>query len=352
MPNAKDYDDKDEFLKICIPQVLEEGTAKDQDQAVAICNSMWDEREEKQMTDKKKETRVLPMTEFRVLKDDGKSKLEGYAAVFNRWSEDLGGFVERIAPNSFKKALKNSDVRALFNHDPNYVLGRSTSGTLQLKEDKKGLHIINEPPNTQWANDLMVSIDRGDISQMSFGFTVERDEWNEDKNGRVTRTIHEIGRLLDVSAVSFPAYGDTSVALRTLEKIKEEKEKPNFELVEEPEKVETSKEEKGSKQQYNFTINAFDADSFMRLLKENIKPLHGEDGGEGETGKSFDEVMLELSDESKEELRQFIIDKVSELLNRSVEKEPEGEPMQADSEKEGENSKPMQGDDEVREFFK
>lgn len=277
---------------------------------------------------KKKETRVLPMTEFRVLKEDGKSSLEGYAARFDKWSEDLGGFKEKIARGAFKKALKDSDVRALFNHNADYVLGRSTAGTLALKEDKKGLLMVNDPPSTQWARDLMVSVDRGDISQMSFGFTVDKDEWKEDKEGRVTRTIHEVGRLLDVSVVSFPAYPDTSVALRSLEKVKEEKDKPKFTIVEEPEEVKEPVEEREKGEiKFNITIKADDAKSFAKLVEENP-----------------DAVL--------EPIRKAV-DKGHANLKASVEENTEGDPMKAEGkEKEGENSEPMQGEDELREFYK
>lgn len=239
MPDPKKYKDEESWMAACVPAVKEEG--KDQDQAVAQCMNMWKERSadpkvEFRKSEDKKEIRVLPISEFRFSEQDGRPKFEGYAAVFNRWSEDLGGFKERIKPGAFQKALKNSDVRALFNHDQNYVLGRSTAGTLKISEDTKGLLMKNDPPETQWARDLMVSVNRGDISQMSFGFTVAQDEWKEDKDGYVTRTINEIDRLYDVSIVAFPAYNDTSVALRSLEKVKAEHEedKPVFTLVEEP----------------------------------------------------------------------------------------------------------------------
>jgi hypothetical protein len=250
------------------------------------------------MSEDNKEIRILPMAEFRVLKDDGKSSLEGYAARFDKWSEDLGGFTEKIKRGAFKKALKNADVRALFNHDPNYVLGRSTAGTLALKEDDKGLLMANDPPDTQWANDLMVSVDRGDISQMSFGFTVDKDEWHEDKEGRMTRTIHEVGRLLDVSVVTYPAYPDTAVALRSLEKLKEKEDKPLFTPVD---------------------------------VKEEVE----------ERELTTDEIKVIVSE---------VIDKVAALKAKVV-VEPDGEPTQAEGEKEGENSEPTQGE-EVRDFFK
>lgn len=167
----------------------------------------------------KKEVRNYPVTELRVQRDAGRPpQIVGYAAVFNSWSEDLGGFREKIAPGAFRATLANgADVRALYNHDPNFVLGRTKSATLELSEDKKGLRIVNTPPDTQWARDLQVSIDRGDVDQMSFGFVTRSDQWDEDKDsGKVTRTLLEVD-LVDVSPVTFPAYPDTEVAVRSMD---------------------------------------------------------------------------------------------------------------------------------------
>ncbi len=143
-------------------------------------------------------------------------QITGYAAVFNSLSEDLGGFREKINPGAFASAIKKSDTVALFNHDSNIVLGRSSAGTLRLKEDKSGLHMEIDPPDTQAARDLMVSIQRGDIKQQSFGFVVKNDSW-ETVDGEEIRTIGEVEELYDVSPVTYPAYPDTSVALRSLE---------------------------------------------------------------------------------------------------------------------------------------
>jgi len=156
--------------------------------------------------------------------DDGVPRFEGYAARFNKWSEDLGGFREKIAPKAFAKAIKTSDTRALFNHDSNYVLGRTSAKTLDLREDSKGLKFSVIPPDTQWARDLGVSMERGDVNQCSFGFTLGMDEWNEGKDG-VTRTIREVKNLADISVVTYPAYPDTEVALRSLDEMKTEVEK-------------------------------------------------------------------------------------------------------------------------------
>lgn len=169
----------------------------------------------------KLERRVIPATELRVDGDPtGEQRIVGYAAVFDSDSEDLGGFIERIAPGAFSAALETSDIRALFNHDPNYVLGRNRSGTLDVKEDDKGLWMEVTPPDAQWARDLMVSINRGDISQMSFAFRIEKggDEWEKPTTGGpMRRTIKRVKEVADVSPVTYPAYPDTQVALRSRE---------------------------------------------------------------------------------------------------------------------------------------
>ena len=150
-------------------------------------------------------------------KEDGAlPKIEGYASVFDKDSEDMG-FIERVAPGAFKNALKISDARALFNHDANYVLGRQSSGTLELKEDKNGLFMSVNPPDTQIIRDLVLTpIERGDINQQSFGFTIAADKWDGLDSDHPTRTITEVREIFDVSPVTFPAYTDTTVALRSL----------------------------------------------------------------------------------------------------------------------------------------
>lgn len=141
--------------------------------------------------------------------------VEGYASVFNSMSEDLGGFREIILPGAFKNAL-NDDVRALYNHDSNYLLARTTSGTLELKEDDKGLYYRFEMPNTSYGNDLLELYRRGDLTQSSFGFTVDKDSWRMEE-GQHVRYIESVSSLFDVSAVVYPAYVQASSGLRSAE---------------------------------------------------------------------------------------------------------------------------------------
>lgn len=169
----------------------------------------------------KRERRFFTVRELRVAAD-GKRTISGHAAVFNKDSEPMYGFVERVAAGAFATTIKEDDIRALFNHDPNYVLGRNTAGTLRLTEDDTGLAVEIDPPDTQCARDLMVSLERGDVSQMSFGFTTRKDEWvYDDKNGATMRTLLDV-MLYDVSPVTFPAYPDTDVSVRSFQEIADE----------------------------------------------------------------------------------------------------------------------------------
>lgn len=168
-----------------------------------------------------KETRVLDLKLGVEKREDGTVKIAGYAAVFNKDSEDMG-FIERIKPGAFKKALKKSDVRALFNHDPNLIIGRS-GVNLELKEDKKGLWMEVSPIPTDTYRMVAENISAGLVSQQSFGFTVADDEWDKDYR---TRTINEIEELFDVSPVTYPAYPDTDVALRSRDKAQEKQSEP------------------------------------------------------------------------------------------------------------------------------
>lgn len=144
--------------------------------------------------------------------ENGKT-IAGYAALFNSTADIGGAFREVIAPGAFTETLKG-DVRALIDHDSGRVIGRTKAGTLRLNEDEKGLAVEIDLPDTSDGRDLAVSLERGDISGMSFGFRVTHDEWDEDSNPP-TRTIHKV-ELFEVSAVAFPAYEDTELALRSL----------------------------------------------------------------------------------------------------------------------------------------
>jgi HK97 family phage prohead protease len=152
------------------------------------------------------------------LKTVSPGKLAGYAAVYNSHSQDLGGFVERILPGAFRQSLANPDnIRALLEHDPQRLLGRVGSRTLSLAEDTKGLYFELSLPDTSYARDLAVMVERGDIAGCSFGFRVPKggEHW-EMRSGQFMRDLSEI-QLHEVTITSNPAYLDTSVAKRSME---------------------------------------------------------------------------------------------------------------------------------------
>ena len=151
---------------------------------------------------------------------------KGYAALFNMRAEIDGQFVEVIAPGAFRSAIEDADVRALIDHDSGRVIGRTKAGTLRLEEDERGLAVEIDLPDTTDGRDLAVQLERGDISGMSFGFRVTHDEWDETGDMPI-RTIRAV-ELFEVSAVAFPAYGDTSIALRSLEEARKEQRRKNF----------------------------------------------------------------------------------------------------------------------------
>lgn len=157
------------------------------------------------------ESRVAPVTTEVRAAGDGSWTLVGLAAVYESESEELAGFREVIKRGAFRRVLKQDglDVRCLFNHDQNIVLGR-TPATLVLREDPRGLvYEVNVAPTTA-GNDLRVLLERGDVTQSSFAFKVGAQEWSEAEDGTLIRTITDFADLLDVSPVTFPAYRETS----------------------------------------------------------------------------------------------------------------------------------------------
>ena len=161
-----------------------------------------------------KEIRSAAVKELRVHDDGDGPVIAGYAAVFDSLSEDLGGFRERVLPGAFTDTLQGKpDVRALIDHDSSKILGRTTAGTLAIKEDGKGLSVRINPPDTTAGSDILKSIKRGDIDQMSFAFQTVTDRWHTEDEEEI-RELVEV-KLFEVSIVAFPAYPDTSVAIRS-----------------------------------------------------------------------------------------------------------------------------------------
>jgi len=171
-----------------------------------------------------------------IIEKDGVNQIRGYAAVFNKDSEDLGGFVEMIAKGAFDNVLQD-DVRAYINHDENRLLGRVSSETLRIGVDETGLFYEVDLPNTTYANDLRELMKRGDVKESSFAFLIEDDVW-EMRGDTAYRIVTKVSRLFDVSPVAQPAYPDaTSEIKRDLEA------KPKAEAKAAPEAKATDSEE-------------------------------------------------------------------------------------------------------------
>ncbi len=232
IPTPNKDESKKDFLKRCMSDEIMVKDFEDEDQRFAVCNTQWDEKksiepEEKEesfsinielIEDELTERRCHDLDEFRF--DADKNEITGTAARFGVWSEDLGGFKERIRQGAFSKTIKDGDVRLLFNHDPNFILARTSNGTMTLEEDKRGLQFTASLPNTTYASDLKESIRRGDISQNSFGFRTINDKWkiSDDRNQLDERTLTEV-KLFDLGPVTFPAYPQTTVKIRSILKL-------------------------------------------------------------------------------------------------------------------------------------
>jgi uncharacterized protein len=169
----------------------------------------------------KLETRIVEVDEFEIREDTDGMHLEGYAALFNSRSENLGGFTETIKPGAFRASLKaRNDIKLLWNHDTGAVLGSTRAGTLTLVEDDRGLRVSATLPNTSYGRDARELISRGDVSAFSFGFSMPArggDEWSADGTERVLKSV----RLHEVSLVAFPAYPETAgtATVRGLDKV-------------------------------------------------------------------------------------------------------------------------------------
>lgn len=148
--------------------------------------------------------------------DDGSRSISGTAVVFNSLSEKFDGWVERISPGAFTQSLRsNPDVIILYQHDMSQPLGRVSSGTARVWQNDNGLQFTCTLPDTSWARDLIALLERGDVSQMSFGFAVPPggDTWDIQPDGTMLRTVNQ-AILYECSVVTVPAYSATSVDLR------------------------------------------------------------------------------------------------------------------------------------------
>lgn len=170
------------------------------------------------------EFRAYTLPGLAVRRENDRPLITGYAAVFDELSQMMWGFREKILRGAFLESIEKNDIRFLWQHNTDQVLGRTKNGTLRAWEDDHGLAFELEPPDTQLGRDALTSIERGDVDQMSFGFRSlpDGDEWKIDEDDTLIRTLKRVD-LMEISPVTWPAYPATSVGVRSA--------LPNFETL-------------------------------------------------------------------------------------------------------------------------
>lgn len=221
LPTPIDGEGHDDWIDRCMSNDTMVEDYEDSDQRLAVCQSIWEKTRSRVMPESRI-VRVLPMQRAEIRIDGDQSpKIVGYASVFYngkpeteyRMYDDL---VERIMPGAFDKTLKGADdVRALFNHNPDMILGRISAETLELRQDEVGLWYEIDPGDTTVAVDVMKHIRRSDVTGSSFGFEV---------TDQTFRTVDKVdireirgARVYDVGPVTFPAYEGTESQIRATE---------------------------------------------------------------------------------------------------------------------------------------
>lgn len=229
MPQPEPQTDEghDAFMDRCMSDDVMQEEYPEEDQRLAVCETQWekDRAQAPPAADRVVERRCTALDGESVTvetRDDGSQKIVGLAAVYYdgtpRTEYELWeGVRERIKRGAFAALLKEgTDTRALFNHEADNVLGRTTTNTLKLKSTVRGLEYEIRPPDTQVARDLLKLLERGDITGSSFSFLIGEEVWKDEDGGEV-REIKKISKLFDVGPVTFPAYEATDAGLRSVQ---------------------------------------------------------------------------------------------------------------------------------------
>ena len=232
--------------------------------------------------------------------DDDVLMVEGYAAVFEQ-ETNLGYFREKIARGAFD-AVMEDDVRLLLNHD-GAPMARTTNGTLELRTDDTGLHYRAVLNDTQAGRDLYKMIKRGDITQSSFAFTIAEQSWSEDKS---VRSVDKVGRLLDVSPVTYPAYPQASVSARSEFTAKAEEVNESVTEVREEVKPDVDTKNEISEVRNLRTNNI--AKMTLKDLKAQRNEYYNEFVAIGQTADAEGRVMTEAEQERSDKLDGMVAD--------------------------------------------
>lgn len=222
MPMPHDGEDHDQFMDRCMGDDVMVGDFEDNGQRMAVCQAQWEK--DKRMAPAWNTVlhfrfRPADQIELRAEPQPGTlATLRGYAAVFDSWSVEMddfweGRFRERFAAGAFAKSIKERDIIADWNHNPDWLLGRMSARTLRLSEDEHGLHTEIDLPDSEWGRPILASVERREVTGMSIAFYPERWETEDGKTMRSV-TVTE-AKLMRVSPVIEPAYPDTSIGLRS-----------------------------------------------------------------------------------------------------------------------------------------
>lgn len=218
LPTPNDGEGHDDFIDRCMSDENVQADADDEEQALAICESQWDNRSEGVTMER--EHRFIPSARIEVRAVEGEdgepAGIEGEGAVFERRTVIAGMFEEEIAPGAFDDVL-DDDIVIEFNHDPNFVLGRTASGTASVSADTKAFRYrVDDMPQSR--GDVLEAVNRGDVRGSSFSFAVAADgeEWiDRAEEGKLPlRRITRYARVFDTGPVTHPAYEETSVSAR------------------------------------------------------------------------------------------------------------------------------------------
>tara|TARA_Y100000310_G_scaffold201380_1_gene201457 strand:- start:3 stop:728 length:726 start_codon:yes stop_codon:yes gene_type:complete len=230
MPTPHDDEEQDQFIHRCMSDDTMKTDIPENNVRLAVCFRQWDEAQDEDNAMKSDhETRAVRGLKLSMENRDAEGDLPtitGYAAVYGKPSVPLP-FREVIRAGAFDRNLEDGqDVRALIDHDPGRIIGRSKPGTLKMTSDDHGLKVAIDPPNTAEGRGVVESIRRGDLDGMSFGFRTVTDEWRME-DGEEVRDLIDVD-LFDVSVVAFPAYPDTSVGARSLERWRQQQGTPRL----------------------------------------------------------------------------------------------------------------------------
>jgi len=215
LPQPTSGEPQDKFLDRCM--VAAAGEFPETNQRVAVCMKQWRAGKSSSVASFARRTpggcdRMFVQFDLSEEPDASKRRIVGHATVFNRLSEDRGGFFVVMSPGAFARSIAEDDVRVLFNHKADYILGRSTNGTLRMAVDDVGLLIDAELSDTQWGRDTFTSIKRGDITQMSIGGMIVAETAHSDADTTIY-TVDEF-KLWDVSPVTYAAFEQTDVGVK------------------------------------------------------------------------------------------------------------------------------------------